>query len=139
MASLVFGIDRRSGPLWIAIAASLRATPFLFVAVYAARREWGQFWTTISLTAVVAPMLLYEPETLVTDVAGREPGLLAVSPALWFGVAAVTLALLMIMVLRRSPYITIAAAAAAVIASPKLFAYDVTTLLSMHPDGSREP
>ena len=34
--SLLHGIDRRTGPLWIALAASLRATPILFVAVYAA-------------------------------------------------------------------------------------------------------
>ena len=135
VASLLFGIDRRSGPLWIAIAASLRATPFLFVAVYAARREWGRFWATIGLTAVlVAPMLLYQPETLLTDVAGREPGLLAVSPVLWLGIAAVTLAVLVVMAWRRSRYITLAAAAAAIIASPKLFGYDLTTFLAVHPD-----
>lgn len=134
VASLLFGIDRRSGPVWIAIAASLRATPFLFVAVYAARREWGRLWLTIGLTAVlVAPMLFYQPETLLTDVAGREPGLLAFSPFLWLVVSAITVAALGIMAWRRSPYTNLAAAAAAILASPKLFAYDVTTLLAVPP------
>jgi hypothetical protein len=36
---------------------------------------------------------------------------------------------------RRSPYTVIAAAAGAVIASPKLFGYDVTAFLAVHPDG----
>jgi hypothetical protein len=139
VASLLFGVDRRSGPLWIAIAASLRATPFLFVAVYAARREWSRFWLTIGLTAVlVAPMLLYQPETLLTDVAGREPGLLAVSPVLWLVVAVISVAVLALMAWRRSRYITLAAAAAAIVASPKLFAYDLTTFLAVHPDRRRK-
>jgi hypothetical protein len=135
VASLLFGIDRRSGPLWIAIAASLRATPFLFVAVYAARREWGRFWLTIGLTAVlVSPMLLYQPETLLTDVAGREPGLLAVSPILWGLGAAGAIAVLVFLAWRRSPYVALAAAAAAIVSSPKLFGYDVTTLLAVRPE-----
>ncbi len=46
VAALVHGIDRRSGPIWIAAAASLKAVPILFVLVYVARREWRQcVWT----------------------------------------------------------------------------------------------
>ena len=137
--SLLYGIDRRTGPLWIAIAASLRATPILFVAVYAARREWTRFWVTIGLTvALVAPMLWYNPERLLSDVAGREPGLLAVSPILYLPVAIGAVAFLGVMAWRRSPYITLGAAAAAIIASPKLFGYDVTTLAAVHPRAVRE-
>ncbi len=135
VASLLFGIDRRSGPLWIAIAASLRATPIVFVAIYAARREWSRFWLTIGLTGIlVAPMLLYDPATLVSDVAGREPGLLAQSTLLYVSVSVVTLLVLGILTWRRSPYITLAAAAAAVLVSPKLFAYDTTTMAAVKPD-----
>lgn len=134
VVSLLYGLDRRTGPMWVAIAASLRATPLLFAAVYLARREWGRFWVTLALTAVlVAPMLWYELEPLLTDVAGREPGLLAISPALYLGVTLATLAVVAVMAWRRSPYTTLAAAAAAVIASPKLFGYDVTTLAAVHP------
>jgi hypothetical protein len=135
VASLLFGLDGRSGPLWVAVAASLRATPIVFAAVYVARREWGRFWLTVALTFVlVAPMLLYDPQTLITDVAGREPGLLAVSPLLWLGVAAVSVLATAGMALRRSPFTTLAAAAAAVLASPKLFGYDLTTFLAVRPD-----
>lgn len=140
VVSLLFGIDQRFGPLWIAIAASLRATPFLFVAVYAARREWGRFWVTVGLTLLfVAPMALYRPETLLTEVAGREPGPFAVSPILWGVFAIATVGVLAYLAWRRSPYITLAAAAGAVVASPKLFAYDVTTMLAVHPGASETP
>ena len=88
VVSLLYGMNRRSGPLWIAVAASLRATPILFVAVYAARREWTRFWLTLGLTAIlVAPMLLYEPMQLITEVAGREPGSLAQSPIAFLALA----------------------------------------------------
>ena len=137
VVSLLYGIDRRTGPLWIAIAASLRATPILFVAVYAARREWKRFWVTLGLTVVlVAPMLLYNPETLVADVAGREPGLLAVSPILFLVVAAISITVVGVLAYRRSQYTVLAAAAAAVLASPKLFGYDVTTLAAVNPEST---
>jgi hypothetical protein len=135
VVSLLYGMDRRTGPVWIAVAASLRATPILFVAVYAARREWTRFWVTLGLTTVlVAPMLLYNPETLVADVAGREPGLLSVSPILYLVVAATSLTVVGLLAYRRSPYTVLAAAAGAVLASPKLFGYDVTTLAAVNPD-----
>jgi len=134
--SLLHGIDRRTGPLWIALAASLRATPILFVAVYAARRQWGRFWLTLGLTALlVAPMLWYDPMTLVTGVAGREPGLLSYSPVAFAVVAGASVAITAWLVSRRSPYTILGAATAAVLASPKLFGYDVTAFLAVHPDG----
>ena len=142
--SLLNGVDRRAGPLWIAIAASLRATPILFVAVYAARREWGRFWITLGLTALLtAPMLLYNPETLITGVAGREPGLLAESAALYVTVAILSVGALAALAWLRSPITILGAAAAAVLASPKLFAYDVTTFLAVPPrvapSGTNDP
>lgn len=138
VVSLLYGLDRRSGPLWIAIAASLRATPILFVAVYAARREWGRFWITLGLTAVlVAPMLLYDPLTLVTEVAGREPGLAVVSPVLYAVVALGSLGVLAYLAWKRSPYTLLGAAAGAVLASPKMYGYDLTAFLAVHPDAAR--
>lgn len=138
VVSLLYGVDRRTGPLWIAVAASLRATPILFVAVYASRGEWRRFWTTLALTAVlVLPMAWYDPASLVTGVAGREPGLLAVSPVAYLGVAATSLAGLAFLAARRSRYTILGAAAAAVLASPKLFGYDLTTFLAVHPRSGR--
>ncbi|HET7056957.1 MAG TPA: glycosyltransferase 87 family protein, partial [Thermomicrobiales bacterium] len=40
VAILVLGIEGRSGPLWVAIAASLKIFPIGFALVYAGRREW---------------------------------------------------------------------------------------------------
>lgn len=137
--SLLYGIDRRSGPLWIAIAASLRATPIVFVAVYAARREWTRFWVTLGVTALlVAPMLLYNPGSLVTDVAGREPGTLAVSPALFLVAAAISVSGVVFLAWRRSHYTILGAAVATILASPKLFGYDTTAFLAVAPQTRTE-
>ena len=58
---LLWGIPRRSGPFWIALAASLKVTPLAFVLVYVARREWWRAGLAAGLTLVfVAPMFLYE-------------------------------------------------------------------------------
>src|SRR5438477_93981 len=38
--SLLWGFHRGSGPLWVAIAASMKYTPILLVLTYVARREW---------------------------------------------------------------------------------------------------
>lgn len=40
VAALVLGVERRTGPPWIAFAASLKAVPILFVVTYLGRREW---------------------------------------------------------------------------------------------------
>jgi hypothetical protein len=138
--SLLYGMDRRSGPAWIAIAASLRATPIMFALVYAARREWGRFWLTLGLTGVlVTPMLLYDPLTLVTGVAGREPGVLAFSPIAYLLVGAGSVSVAAWLAWRRSRYASLGAAAAAVLASPKMFGYDLTTFLAVRPTVEREP
>lgn len=135
VASLLHGLNRPSGPVWVATAASLRATPVLFAAVYAARREWRRFWLSIGLTGLlVAPMLLYEPEALIRDVAGREPGLLAFSPVVWAIVAIGATGVVVAFAVQRSRYAPLTAAAAAVLASPKLFGYDVTTLAAVPPN-----
>ena len=54
VATLAFGISRRSGPLWVGIAASLKAVPVLFVLPYLARREWGRLAVS-GVVAAVAP------------------------------------------------------------------------------------
>src|SRR5204863_2168384 len=38
--SLLWGFNRGSGPLWVAIAASMKYTPILLALTYVARREW---------------------------------------------------------------------------------------------------
>src|SRR5918992_563782 len=66
--ALVHGVERRSGPLWIAIAASLKATPILFALVYLGRRQYWRAAMAAAATALlVAPALLYDLRGYVTD------------------------------------------------------------------------
>jgi hypothetical protein len=130
MVALVYGIDRRTGPLWIAAAASLKAVPFLFVLVYVARREWWRAGWTVMLTAVlVAPMLLFGWEPATTD-PGESLSLWYLVSPLAFGVVA-TMALLTAGIASwRSPrWAPLAAAVAAIVALPRLLLYDLTYLL----------
>lgn len=58
---LVWGVERRSGPLWIAIGASLKAVSLLLALVYAGLGEWRRAGLALLLTAVmVAPAFLYD-------------------------------------------------------------------------------
>ncbi len=40
IAALVLDVERRSGPAWIGVAASLKLFPLLFVLTYLGRRQW---------------------------------------------------------------------------------------------------
>ena len=62
VAALVLGVERRSGPLWIALAASLKIFPILLALVYAGRRQWWAFAATVAITA-----LLWLPAVFLYD------------------------------------------------------------------------
>jgi len=140
VCALLYGIDRRSGPLWIAIAASLKATPILLVAVYVARREWGRVIATLGLTALlIAPVALYDLAPLTERVGGVESGKVPISPLAFvtFGVA--TTVAVGLFAWRRSRWSLVAALAGSVVTLPRLvaydvtfFAYDVTIMLAAH-------
>lgn len=126
IASLVLGLERRSGPLWVALAASLKAVPVLFALVYLGRREWWRFAASVALTALlVAPFLLYDLSGYVTDPGFA--GLLITWPPVYIavGVAAVALTLW----LARTRLAWLVAATTAALALPRFFVYDVTFLL----------
>ena len=130
MMALVHGIDRRSGPIWVALAASLKAVPILFVLVYLARREWWRAaWTVAITAALVAPMPLlgWEPGTVQ---AGESISLYyLVSPLAWLAGAAAAGVLALIVAWRIPRYAAPAAAGAAILALPRLLLYDLTYLL----------
>lgn len=136
LAWLVHGLERRSGPLWIALAASLKAVPLAFALVYLGRAEWRRFAAAVGLTVVlVSPAFLLYGDQLgnyVTDPGGGV--LLAAWPPLLVAVAlAAALATLR---LARSPYGWLAASLTAALALPRFFAYDITFLL---PGVQRSP
>ncbi len=121
---LLFGLERRSGPLWIAVAASLKATPLLLVAVYVGRREWTRAGWTLALTAALTlPMLAFDLSHYPIDVAaaaGPLPAWLALASAAALTGAATWLA--------RTRYSWLAASAAVLIAIPRWSYYQPTFL-----------
>jgi hypothetical protein len=126
IAALVLGVERRSGPLWIAAAASLKAFPILYVLVYVGRREWWKAAVTFVLTAVlVAPFLLYSLEHYPTSAGGA--GVLITWPVVYVVVVAVSAGLALW--LGRTRYGWLAAAVTVCLALPRFFLYDVTYLL----------
>ena len=68
IAALVLGVDRRSGPVWVGLAASLKIFPILFALVYLGRREWWRFVGAAALAALLwAPALAYDLGEYATD------------------------------------------------------------------------
>lgn len=127
IALLAWGLGRRWGPAAIAIAASLKAVPILFVLVYAGRGEWARVAWTLGLTAIlVAPMLLFDIPA-VSTAAGESLSLFSVSPVLWLVVAAACAGAAL--ALSRTRYAWLAAGLAALMALPRAFVYDLTFLL----------
>ena len=130
VAALVWGVQRRSGPLWIALSASLKIVPIVLVLVYLGRREWLKATAAVAITvALVAPAFLYDLSGYVTTT-GDAGGLIEV-PVL-FGIAAAA-AITATLVLSRGRHGWLAAAASAVVATPRLFVYDVTYVLAGFP------
>jgi hypothetical protein len=122
--TLLLGIERRWGPLAVAAAASLKFTPILLGVAYLARREWGK----AIASAVIAAVLLLPGYFMGITKAGVQsaaaPSLLTISPVVYVAVVALTLAAALL-AKRRS---LVLSAAAAVLALPRLFVYDVTLI-----------
>jgi hypothetical protein len=124
--TLAWGVERRSGPLWIGVAASLKIFPILLAAVYLGRRQWGRALATAAVAAVLwAPALLYDLRGYATD-AGQAASLISV-PVLWAVVVGAAVAATLR--LARGRFGWLAAAVAVVVALPRLFVYDVTYLM----------
>lgn len=129
IAWLVWGAERRSGPFWIALAASLKVVPILYVLVYVGRRQWDRVAATVALTALlVAPMLLFERPSLATEF-GMSNSLWSIAPWLWFAALPVALAAAVVFALRWNLVAWPAIGAISNIVLPRLFIYDVTFLL----------
>lgn len=126
VAALVHGLDRRSGPVWIALSASLKVVPALFALVYLGRRQWGRFMASVVLTLLlVAPMLAFDLSNYVTDPAAA--AFLIRWPPIW--VAAVVAGSSATLWLARSRFAWLAAGTTAALALPRFFVYDITFLL----------
>lgn len=128
IAALAFGVDRRSGPLWIALAASLKATPILYVIVYAGRREWSKVAITIGLTVLlVAPMILLGVTDYTAD-PGWSQSLYAMSVPLFAAVAVASVSGAAWVAWRHPRYAWLAASVAVILTLPRYFPYELTYL-----------
>jgi hypothetical protein len=125
---LLWGVERRSGPLWIAIAASLKAVPLLLALVYAGRGEWGRAGLALLLTAVlVVPALLFDLSSYSTDPGPGQMSLTAVALPLYAAVALATAAA--VLVGARSRYRWLLGALAMLATLPRVLTYETGFLL----------
>ncbi len=128
VAALMFGLPRRSGPIWIGLAASLKVAPVAFALLYLGRREWRRFLLATGMTAALwSQVLLYRidayPRTIGESMSvlwwgGAGPWLLV---ALLASIWAVRIA--------ATRYGPLAAAVAALATLPRLLIYDLTWLM----------
>ena len=127
IAALLFGIPRRSGPVWIGIAASLKFAPIAYALVYVGRGEWRRAATAAGVTALlVAPALLYDLSHYPVDPGSGFSLLSIVGPAPW---ALVALACAVGAVrFGRARHAWLAATIAVLAAIPRLQLYDLTYL-----------
>jgi hypothetical protein len=125
---LVWGVNRRAGPLWVAIGASLKLVPISLALVYAGRGEWRKAGLTLALTALlVAPMLLFDLSGYSTAPGPNQDSLAGVSLLLFLPVAAVALASAYLLARGRHGW---AAGAFAMVATlPRLLSYQSSFLL----------
>jgi hypothetical protein len=127
VAALVLGVERRSGPLWVGLAASLKIFPLLLALVYAGRRQWLRFGVTVALAG-----LLWAPAPLLYDLtsypvsAGEAAGLIAF-PVLYFVVTGLAMGATFALAPTRWGWL--AGATTVVLTLPRLFVYDVTYLM----------
>lgn len=125
IAGLVLGVERRSGPLWIGVAASLKAFPILFALTFVGRRQWWRAAATALIAAaLLAPYLLYDLTNYVTSAGGAA----LLSEWMPVYVVAVAAAVAAALWLARTRYAWLASAVAVALALPRFFLYDITYL-----------
>ncbi len=125
---LMRGVERKAGPLWIALGASLKAVPLLLAVVYAGRGEWRRAALTVALTAVlVAPAFLFDLAGYSTSSGPRQESLAAVSPFLFVPLAAAAIAATWI--LAQTRYAWLAGGLAMILSLPRLLDYQISFLL----------
>jgi hypothetical protein len=127
VAALMLGLERRTGPIWLALAASLKLFPVLFALVWLGRMQLGKVGVTVVLSALLwlpAP-LLYDLTSYPTE-PGQAASLFSMLP-LWFLV--VGLAIGATLALARTRFGWLAAGTTVALALPRLFVYDVTFVM----------
>lgn len=127
---LMWGVERRSGPLWIAVGASLKAVPLLLALVYAGRGEWGRASLAVLFTALlVAPALLSDLSAYSTDPGPGQMSLTSVAGQLYLVVAITLVGVTIAAARARSRFAWLAGGLATVLSLPRLLDYEIGFLL----------
>jgi hypothetical protein len=125
VAMLYFGLHRRSGPLWVGLAASLKIVPILYVIPWIGRGEWRKAGTAIAVMGLLwAPVLLFSMPSAVSD-PGADP---YPSAVIWAALAGGSLVAAILF--SRTRYAWAAAGTAALFAVPRLLSLDFTVILA---------
>lgn len=125
---LMWGAPKRTGPLWIALGASLKGAPLVLAAVYAGRGEWQRAAVAVGITAVlVAPMLLFDLSGYSTEVGSGQLSPMQWSPLIWAAVALVAIAATLR--LAKTRYAWLAGSVAMFLALPRSLLYQVSFVL----------
>lgn len=125
---LLWGVERRSGPLWIAIGASLKAAPLLLALVYAGRGEWRRAGLAVLLSAVlIAPTLLFDLSGYSTQAGPGQMSLTAVAAPLYLAVAIIAAGIAFARAGTR--YGWLLGAVSMIVALPRFLPYQASFLL----------
>lgn len=128
MLPLVYRLNRADGPVWIGVAASLKAFPIVLALFYLGRREWRRSAIALGVTLLLAaPMVRFDLRHYPIG-SSAEIALLGLSPLLWVVVAGG--AALTALAAARRPWGPLAAASAVIAAHPRLLLYDASYLLA---------
>jgi Glycosyltransferase family 87 len=120
VAALGLWTSRRSGPVWVGLAASLKIVPGAFALVYLARREWRRLALSVGVaTLLAAPYLLYDLSGYQTDPGRSYSFYYYASPTVWAVMAGATVVVAIALAWFRSPYTWVAAAAVAMVLAPR--------------------
>lgn len=133
VAMLVWTLQRRSGAVAIAIAASLKGFPILLCLAYIGQRQWRRLAVAVGLTiGLLVPMALaglaHYPFT-----PGATLSLLDVSPVAFGAGAALTGVGALVAAARGSRFTWLAASLAVLASLPRLALYDFSFLLAGMP------
>ena len=126
IAVLIHGIERRTGPAWVALAASLKVFPLLLALVYAGRGQWVRFGLSVLFTTLLwAPALMYDLRGYAVD-AGQAAFLFSIPPV-YFAVVGLGIGATLALAATRYGWLT--AATTVALSLPRFFVYDVTYLM----------
>lgn len=130
IAALVWGVERRSGPIWVGAAASLKITPILFALTYLGRGQWLRAIASVLVAALLwAPALFMDLRGYVTDTG--QAGLFGSLPAY---VAVTVVAVVIAFGSARTRWSWLVSSAAVVLGSPRFFIYELSYLQVATPE-----